>query len=285
MLPGVTDVLTVPGRGRGRLQGRGQLITACVILGVLVLMAVFPGLFTDADPRDCTLAHSLEAPSDGHPFGYDLQGCDYWAKTVYGTRTSLAIALAVVAGTTLIALVVGALAGFVGGRTDALLTLVTDVWSGIPLVLGAVIVLTGTDERGPLQVSFVLIVFGWPAMVRVLRASVLDTREKDFVTAARAIGAGPSRLLLKHVLPHSVRPLIVSASAYAGFIVAAEATLTFAGSGLGRPTESWGIQLFEAQNNLAQAPHLLLPALFVVTAVAGFVLLGEALRRGPAHRG
>lgn len=285
MLPGVTDVLTVPGRGRDRLQGRGQLITACLILGVLGLMAVFPELFTDADPRDCTLAHSLEPPSDGHPFGYDLQGCDYWAKTVYGTRTSLAIALAVVAGTTLIALVVGALAGFVGGRTDALLTLITDVWSGIPLVLGAVIVLTGTDERGPLQVSFVLIVFGWPAMVRVLRASVLDTREQDFVTAARAIGAGPSRLLLKHVLPHSVRPLIVSASAYAGFIVAAEATLTFAGSGLGRPTESWGIQLFEAQNNLAQAPHLLLPALFVVTAVVGFVLLGEALRRSPARRG
>ncbi len=93
-------------------------------------------------------------------------------------------------------------------------------------------------------------------------------------------------MLLKHVLPHSVRPLIVSASAYAGFVVAAEATLTFAGVGLGRPTESWGIQLFEAQARVAVAPHLLVfPALFLVTAVVGFVLLGEGVRRSPTGSG
>ena len=274
-------------RGRaGRWQGRGQLITASLILGALAVVAVAPGLFTDVDPRDCSLSRSLVTPSAGHPFGYDLQGCDYLAKTLYGARTSLGITVAVVLGTTLIALVLGALAGYAGGRTDTVLSRLTDVWSGIPLLLGGLIVLSGTDDRGPLQVSLVLIAFGWPAMVRVLRASVLETRQRDFVTAARALGARPSRVLLKHVLPHSMRPLIVSASAYAGFIVAAEATLTFAGAGLGRPTESWGIQLFEAQARVAVAPHLLVfPAVFLVTAVLGFVLLGEGLRRSPSERG
>jgi oligopeptide transport system permease protein len=272
-------------RRSSRWQGKGQLIAAGLLLGGLTLMALVPSLFTDADPRQCSLSRSLQRPSAEHLFGFDLQGCDYLAKTVYGTRTSLGITVLVVLGTTLIALVVGSLAGFVGGRLDTVLTRLTDVWSGIPLLLGGLLVLSGTDERGPLQVALVLVVFGWPAMVRVLRASVLETRQRDFVTAARALGARSGRVLFRHVLPHSLRPLIVSASAYAGFIVAAEATLTFAGAGLGRPTESWGIQLFEAQARVAVAPHLLVfPALFLVTAVVGFVLLGEALRRSPTDR-
>lgn len=288
MLLVVTDVVLAPptGRGRSRWQGKGRLIAAGGILGVLAIMALFPGLFTDADPRQCNLSRSLLPPGAEHLFGFDLQGCDYLAKTVYGARTSLGITLLVVVGTTAIALVLGALAGYVGGGLDTLLTRLTDVWSGIPVILGGVIVLSGTDERGPLQVSLVLIAFGWPAMVRVLRASVLEARQRDYVTAARALGARPARLLLRHVLPHSLRPLIVSASAYAGFIVAAEATLTFAGVGLRRPTSSWGIQLFEAQARVGVAPHLLIfPAIFLVTAVVGFVLLGEALRRSPAERG
>jgi oligopeptide transport system permease protein len=286
MLLAVADVLAPPTeRGTSRWQGKGRLIAAALILGVLGLMALFPALFTSADPRECLLSRSLLPPSAEHPFGVDLQGCDYLAKTVHGTRTSLGITVLVVIGTTCIALVLGALAGYVGGRLDTVLTRLTDVWSGIPLILGGVVVLSGTDERGPLQVALVLILFGWPAMVRVLRASVLEARQRDFVTAARALGARPSRLLLRHVLPHSLRPLIISASAFAGFIVAAEATLTFAGVGLRRPTESWGIQLFEAQARVAVAPHLLIfPALFLVVAVVGFVLFGEALRRSPADR-
>jgi len=118
-------------------------------------------------------------------------------------------------------------------------------------------------------------------MVRVLRASVLEVRQRDFVTAARALGAGPGRILCRHVLPNSIRPLFVFASAYAGVIIAAEATLTFTGIGLARPPDSWASSCYEAQDRLGAAPHLLVfPGLFVIAAVTGFVLLGEALRRG-----
>lgn len=262
------------------MHGNALLFSSASVLGLFALMAAFPAAFAFADPEDCKLSRSLDRPGAGHIFGYDVQGCDYLAQTVYGTRTSLGLAALVIVGTTLIALVVGSLAGFVGGRTDAVLSRVTDVWSGIPLILGGVIVLSGTDGRGVLQVALVLVLFGWPPMVRVLRASVMEVRVRDYVSAARALGARPSRVLLKHVLPNAVRPLLVFASAYAGVIVAAEATLTFAGVGLQRPTESWGIQLFLAQDRIGQAPHLLIfPGLFVVASVIACVLLGEALRK------
>ena len=263
---------------QGRWHRSARLLLPSGLLLALGLLALFPAAFTPADPDDCRLSRSLQPPSRSHPFGFDLQGCDYLAQTVHGTRTSLGLSVLVILGTALIALVVGSLAGYAGGRTDALLSRLTDVWSGIPLILGGVVVLSGTDERGVLQVAVVLVLFGWPPMVRVLRASVLEVRARDHVVAARALGARPVRVLLRHVLPNAVRPLLVFASAYAGVIVAAEATLTFAGVGLGRPTESWGIQLFLAQDRVSQAPHLLVPAGFVVVTVVAFVLLGEALR-------
>jgi oligopeptide transport system permease protein len=261
-------------------------VVAAVILALLTLMAVVPGLFTREDPASCRLSHSLERPSAAHPFGYDLQGCDNFAVTVHGTRTSLAVAVLVILATSAVALVVGSLAGWFGGRVDTVLTRFTEVWAGIPLVLGGIVLLSSTERRGPLQLALVLSLFAWPPMVRVLRAGVVAERSREHVLAARALGASPARLLVRHVLPGSVRPLVVLASAYAGVVVAAEATLTFAGAGLARPTQSWGLQLADAEGRLGQAPHLLLPGVFVVAAVAGFVLLGEELReRGDRTRG
>lgn len=264
-----------------RAHRSAQARLAALLLGTLALLAVAPWLVTRRDPASCRLTDSLQGPSREHPFGVDLQGCDQLAQTLHGARTSLGVAVLVILGTVAVALVLGSLAGFVGGRTDAVVSRATDVWAGIPLVLGGVLLLSGTERRGPLELTLVLVLFSWPPMVRVLRAGVIAQRDRDHVLAARALGAGPLRLLLRHVLPGSVRPLLVLASAYAGVVVAAEATLTFAGVGLARPVQSWGIQLFEAQSRLAQAPHLLIPGAFVVAAVTGFVLLGEALRDRP----
>ncbi len=265
-------------RLRHRLNG--QLITAGVLLTVLAAMAAVPGAFTDADPRDCSLSRSLVKPSWEHPFGYDIFGCDYAAQTIYGTRASLLLAVVVVVGAGLVALVLGTLAGYVGGALDAVISRITDVWSGIPLILGGIVLLSATDQRGLVQVMVVLVAFSWPPMVRVMRVSTQQVKELDYVTAARALGVGPLRLLRRHIVPNAVRPLVVFASAYAGVLISAEAILTFAGVGLQRPTESWGILLFQAQARLIQAPHLLIfPGIFLVAAVLGFVLLGEGLQR------
>ncbi len=271
-------VPTTPVRHRS-----AQGAAAAALLGTVGLLAVAPWLVTRTDPQECLLARSLDAPSWAAPFGYDVQGCDLLAQTLYGARTSLGVTVAATLLTMLLAVLLGGVAGYAGGRVDTVVSRVTDVWAGIPLVLGGVVLLSGVEERGPVQLVLVLVLFGWPPMVRVLRASVAREAVADHVLAARALGAGHLRLLRRHVLPGSLRPLLVFASAYGGVVVAAEATLTFSGVGLGRPTQSWGLQLYEAQDWLARAPHLLAPGVFVVGAVAGFVLLGEALR--PARPG
>jgi ABC-type dipeptide/oligopeptide/nickel transport system permease subunit len=267
------------GPAAGRRPGNAPLAVGTVLLVLLATVAVVPGVFTDADPRSCDLADSLVPPSWSHPFGFDVFGCDLAAKTVYGARTSLLLALSVVALTGLLAVVLGTLAGYAGGLLDGLVSRVTDVWSGIPLVLGGVVLLSATDRRGVWQVVAVLAVFSWPPMVRIARASTRQVLALDHVTAARALGVGPLRLLARHVLPNAARPLVVFASAYAGVLISAEAVLTFAGVGLQRPTESWGILLQQGGEVASRAPHaLVLPSVVLVVAVAAFVLLGEGLR-------
>ncbi|MGY1782773.1 ABC transporter permease [Geodermatophilus sp. SYSU D01036] len=255
------------------------LAVAVAVLGLLTATALAPGAFTDADPRSCDLADSLAAPSWDHPFGFDLFGCDLLAKSMYGARTSLLLAVAVIVLSGLLAVALGTLAGAAGGWVDRVVSRLTDVWSGIPLVLGGVVLLSATDRRGVWQVVVVLTVFSWPPMVRVMRAGTRQVLALEYVTAARALGTGSLRLVLRHVLPNAVRPLLVFASAYAGVLISAEAVLTFAGVGLQRPTESWGILLQQGGEAASRAPHALVaPSLVLVVAVAACVLLGEGLR-------
>ncbi len=271
-----TDPAGKPAARRRRADA--PLVVGGGLLVLLGVAALAPGLVTDADPRSCDLADSLVPPSWSHPFGFDVFGCDLLAKTVYGARTSLLLALAVVALTGLVAVVLGTLAGYTGGLLDVLVSRLTDVWSGIPLVLGGVVLLSATDRRGIWQVVAVLAVFSWPPMLRIARAGTRQVLARDHVTAARALGVGPVRLLARHVLPNAARPLVVFASAYAGVLISAEAVLTFAGVGLQRPTESWGILLQQGSEVASRAPHaLVLPSVVLVVAVAAFVLLGEGL--------
>ena len=269
-----------PGPGRRRRRPRLDVVVPSLLLLVVVAMAVAPGAFTRGDPESCELSRSLEGPSRAHPFGFSVFGCDYLTDTVYAARTSLSIAVLTLAGTLVIAVVLGSVAGFFRGWVDALITRSTDVWAAMPLPLGGIVVLSALQTRGVLAVSVVLVLFGWPAMVRLHRASVLQISARDHVMAARALGASSLRVLVRHVLPGAMRPLLAYASAYAGLVIGVEATLTYFGVGLQQPTLSWGLLLLQAQNRLAQAPHLLLPALVLLAAVGSLVVLGQALQRG-----
>ncbi|MFF5931219.1 ABC transporter permease [Streptomyces hydrogenans] len=264
------------------LRARPTVWAALVTLLVMTAMALAPGvltsLLTDAGDH-CDLADSKLGPSAGHPFGFDLQGCDYLAQVIRGTRPSLIAGLAVTAASLLIAVVLGLLCGFYGGWLDALVSRVTDVFFGLPFVLGATVILVAFPDHGLGAMILVLTVLGWTTMTRIMRSQVIALADADYVRAARMLGARPARLMVRHILPNAITPVVVVAMLNVGAVISGEATLDFLGVGLQYPEVSWGLQLNAAQAFVLDHPHLLFfPALFLSATVLSFILLGDAAR-------
>ena len=254
-------------------------IVGALLLLVFLVMAAFPQLFSNVDPRACNLSRSAEGPSGTAWFGYDVQGCDYYANVVHGARVSVTIGFIAMLGTLVIGVVVGALAGYYGGWVDSLLARVTDIFYGLPLILGAFILLAVLPQRGVLEVALALVVFGWMTAMRLVRSTVVSVKEADYVQAARALGAPTRRILVRHILPNAIAPVLVYSTIYIGTLIAAEATLTFLGIGLQLPEISWGLQINSAQNRLRDAAHLIFfPSAFLSLTVLSFILIGDALR-------
>jgi len=258
------------------------LLACAVIVGMVALAvapALFAGLFGHGDPRACDLSQSNLGSTSGHPFGFDQQGCDLYANVIYGARPSIVIGVATTAGAALVALVLGTLAGYYGGRLDTLIARLTDVFFGLPFLVGAIVILNTFAERTLWTVTLALVALGWMTMTRLVRSSVLAVREQDYVIAARALGASDLRIMRRHVLPNAVAPLIVLATLTVGYVIAAEATLTFLGVGLQLPSISWGLLLSEAQTSFEDHPHLLIfPGAFLSATVLSFIVLGDAVR-------
>jgi oligopeptide transport system permease protein len=262
-----------------RLRRSPMFVVSALLLIVIIVMAIAPQLFTDVHPRDCNLSDSLVRPSRDAWFGYDVLGCDYYSRTVYGARASVAVGLTVTISATIIAVVLGSLAGYYRGWLDTLLSRVTDVVFALPSLLAGIVILSVMDNRGIPQVAFVLAVLGWPTMLRLMRATVMSVAENDYVQAARALGASDFRIITRHVLPNAMTPVIVYATIFVGIVIVAEASLTFLGVGLQLPTVSWGLAITNAQSRLLQAPHLLFfPGIFLSVTVFSFILMGDALR-------
>lgn len=264
-------------QARYRLLRDPKFAAAALLVIALVAMAALPASLAPGDPLTCSISDSLRPPSSRHPFGFDLLGCDYYTRTIYGARASLLIAVLVVAIAAVIAVLLGTPAGYYGGWLDTVIGRGTDVIFSIPLIVGGLIALTFLERRGLAQVTAVLALLGWPPMLRLVRASVIAQKQLEYVQAARALGAGDLRIMIRHILPNALTPLIVYASAYAGIAISAEAILSFMGVGLQLPTISWGLMLSEASSRILGAPHLLIPGAFLSIAVFAFVLLGEAL--------
>lgn len=254
------------------------LIGAALFL-LFVLMAIAPQLFTTVDPRGADLARSAEPPSGQGWFGFDIQGRDYFANVVYGARVSMAVGFFTVLGILLIGVVMGSLAGYYGGWVDTVLARITDIFYGLPLILGAFLLLSVTRDRGILQVSLALMIFSWMISMRLVRATVVSVKNADYVQAARALGASTWRVLVRHILPNAVAPVLVYATITVGLIIAAEATLSFLGIGLQLPEISWGLQINSATNRLRDSAYLIFfPSLFLSLTVLSFILMGDALR-------
>lgn len=259
------------------------------VLGlVFVAMALFPSVFSrGADPRDCNLANSRVTPSAEHWLGFDQQGCDYLANVVHGARNSLLIGVLGVLGILLLGVVVGAIAGFYGRFVDGILSRIADIFYALPLILGALVLLrvgpsTGLpiiSDRGAGAVAIALAAFGWMTAMRLVRSQVIAVKSSDYVAAARAMGASDVRILVRHILPNAVAPVLVYATITIGVLIAAEATLTFLGVGLQPPAISWGLQIAQGQSLLRTAPHLVLfPSIILTLTVMAFILMGDALR-------
>ncbi|MEU7756939.1 ABC transporter permease [Micromonospora sp. NPDC049101] len=257
------------------------------LIVVFVLMALFPALFAPGDPINGSLSRSLGKASGDAWFGYDLQGRDVYARVIYGASASIQVAVLAVLGTLLVGGTMGIISGYRGGWVDGLLSRIADVFFGLPFVLGAIVILTTFNGSGSGNskvkimglVTISLIVLSWPVVMRLMRSSVLATKEADYIVAARALGAGTGRIILKHLLPNSLAPLLVYGTIMVGSFIGAEATLSFLGVGLKSPVVSWGIMISDGKDFLRVAPGLVFfPAAFLVTAVLSFVMLGEAVR-------
>ena len=225
------------------------------------------------------LAKSLDGPEPGHPFGFDKQGCDIYARTLYGARASVLVGVLSTAMVVILGTIMGSVAGYFGGWFDVVLSRITDIFFAIPLVLAAIVIMSITTNRTSFTVALVLASFGWTSIARITRGTVMSVKNNEFVTAARSLGMGRGQILLRHVLPNSAAPIIVYATVALGTFIVAEATLSFLGIGLPPSTVSWGGDISQAQRAIRQAPEILFyPAAGLAITVLGFIMMGDVVR-------
>jgi peptide/nickel transport system permease protein len=270
-------------------QQRLTLITRIVMqplaaLGVLlltgfILCALFAPWLAPKDPAQLDLAGRLLPPMHGHWFGTDELGRDILSRTLYGARISLIVATSVVSLSLAIGLTAGLASGFYGGWIDTVLNVyVTNAFLSLPGILLAIAFVAFLGP-GLFNLILALSISGWVGYARLVRAQTMAAKEREFVEAARALGASDLRVLCRHILPNIVQPLIVQAAIGMAGAVLAEATLSFLGLGVPPPTASWGAMLNDARSHLFDSPHLVIfPAMAVMLAVLSFNFIGDALR-------
>ena len=254
------------------------VISALLILFVL-FVAAFPQVFTSQDPRFGDLSRANQPPGSEHPFGTSRQGYDIMARTFWGARTSVIIGFFAMVGSTLIGGTIGALAGYIGGWFDEVISRVTDIFFAVPMILGAIVVATRVGEMSMWTVIVVLSIFGWTNVARIMRGAVISTKSQDYVTSSVALGASRSSVLLTHVIPNAIAPVIVTATVNLGVFIVAEATLSFLGVGLPTSAVSWGGDISDARDALRTQPSMLFyPSLALAITVLSFIMLGDAVR-------
>jgi len=269
------------------LRRRPKFVVAAALILFVLALAAFPGLFTAADPAYADPAQSLLPPSAAHWFGTDLQGHDIYARTVYGARASVTVGVGATLAVFVVGGALGALAGFYGGWVDAVVSRITDVFFGLPLLLAAIVLMQVLHHRTVWTVIAILALFGWPQVARIARGAVLEVRGSDYVLAAKALGMNNFAILLRHALPNALGPVVAVATIALGLFIVTEATLSYLGVGLPTSVVSWGGDINVAQTRLRSgSPILFYPAGALAITVLAFMMMGDALRDAldPASR-
>jgi peptide/nickel transport system permease protein len=277
------DALSSLLRERGATGGRrGRFVVGGTLVGAFAVSALLAPWIAPYDPGAVPAALSqtmLRPPELAHPFGTDALARDLLSRVLHGGRVSLALGLGVEVVTAALGVVVGLLAGYYGGWRDSLLMRVTDVVMAFPSLILAIGLIAVFERPGLDKVALVLVALGWTTIARVVRGEVLSLKERDYVQAARALGVGHGVVLVRHLLPNAVGPIIVAATIGVGGNMIAEAGLSFLGLGAQAPTISWGSMLAEGQTFLTSAPWVaFFPGAALLSAVLGINLLGDALR-------
>ena len=247
------------------------------IILILLAISVAAPLISPADPLVQNLRTSLSSPGVHGFFGTDSLGRDVLSRILYGSRFSLVVGVSVLSLTMLMGIVLGTVAGYLGGFADALIMRISDVLMAFPPLILAMIVMAFTGP-GIVNLVAVLVFIRWPQFARLVRGQVMAVKGMTFVDAARVAGTGPLRIVLRHILPNCITPVIAYGTMSIGAIIVDETALSFLGLGIQPPAPSWGVMLADAKNYIAAAPWLVIfPGLAIMATVFGFNLLGDGL--------
>ena len=276
----VAQATAVAAPAQARPAQRNWLaIVGVGLVVIFVIFALFAPWIAPQDPARIELATRLSPPSLAHPCGTDELGRDILSRLIYGARISMLVGSSVVLGALFLGLVIGSIAGYYGGKVDRFVNVILmNAFLSFP---GILIAISFVAFRGPgiFNLILALCLGGWVGYARLVRAQVLAAREREYVEAARALGASDWRIITRHILPNIIQPVIVQAAIGMAGAVLAEATMSFLGLGVPPPTASWGSMLNDGRAHLFDAPHLVLfPAAAVMLAVLSFNFIGDALR-------
>lgn len=264
---------------RKRIRRQPLAAIGVLLLSMFVIAGLAAPLISPYNPASIDLIHRLESSSPAHPAGTDELGRDTLSRLFWGARISLAVSISVVAVSLTLGITIGGLAGYLGGWIDtALTTFAMNTFLALPGILLA-IAFAAFLGPGFSNLVLALAIGGWAGYARLVRAQVMAVRDREYVDAARALGASGLRIFFRHILPNIVQPILVQAAIGMAGVILAEATLSFLGLGIPAPAPSWGSMLNDARLHLFDSPHLVIfPALAVAGAVLGFNFLGDALR-------
>jgi peptide/nickel transport system permease protein len=269
-----------------RFRRHPGAMVGSIMLGIIVLSVLLAGL-SPYDPEASDVRNRLQPPSLAHPFGTDSLGRDLLTRCLYGGRISLSVGIMVVVITLAIGLPVGASAGFFGGRLDNVLMRITDAFLTLPTLLVLILLSAIMREvefplfrqNNVLTIALVIGLLSWMTVARLVRATFITIREKEFVVAARGIGAANLRIMVLHILPMAIGPIIVEATLEVGWAIMEEAGLSFLGFGIQPPTPSWGNLLSNAQEHLVKHPWLaIFPGLMIFLTIISINYIGDGLR-------